>query len=212
MIISLNTMVKCTVFGVLFLLAGMGYAQVGDASASVCLTEDEAALYRLAMAERASKGLPSIPLSADLTRVAQRHVADLVDQGPDRIRGRRCNLHSWSDAGPWEACCYTSDHRKASCMWSKPQELTDYPVAGYEIACANLAWRKPISPAEAIESWRGSTGHYAVLMNSKGWRNPWQAVGVGMQSGYAVLWFGRAEDPKPTPRQCLSGILSPSTP
>ena len=62
------------------------------------------------------------------------HKALKVDNKPDAPP--ECNLHSWSDKGPWSACCYTPDHAQAQCMWDKPSELTNYPGNGYEISAA----------------------------------------------------------------------------
>src|SRR5512138_235757 len=97
----------------------------------VCLSEAELDLYKLANQYRQDKGLSTVPLSKSLTYVAQLHVKDLAGNHP---YNRRCNLHSWSEYGPWSPCCYTEDHKRAACMWDKPSELTNYRSPGYEIA------------------------------------------------------------------------------
>ena len=58
---------------------------------------------------RRDRGLPEIPVSPSLTRVAELHVADLAAHPRDR----GCNLHSWSEHGAWSACCYTDDLAQA---------------------------------------------------------------------------------------------------
>jgi hypothetical protein len=94
-------------------------------------TSEEQKLYDLIMDYRKGKGLPSIPFSCSLTKVAQAHVKDLHLNKPDQ---NTCNMHSWSSKGSWSSCCYTDDHAEAECMWDKPREMTDYEGNGYEIA------------------------------------------------------------------------------
>lgn len=138
---------------------------------------------------RAENALPPIPASPSLCKVATDHVHDLNDNAPHTQPG--CNLHSWSDQGPWTACCYTADHAQAQCMWNKPGELTIYPGAGYENAAAGAG-----SPAQALDLWKGSPPHNEVILNLGIWANyPWQALGADVYQGYAVLWFGAEPDP-----------------
>lgn len=145
-------------------------------------TSDEKVLYELIMDYRVSKGLPEIAVSQSLTKVAQLHSQDLSENRPDQ---GNCNAHSWSNEGDWTACCYTSDHAKASCMWDKPKELTEYQFPGYEISCTGSA-----SPSEAFKAWKKSKHHNAVMVNEGMWEAPWRAIGVGMFKGYATVWFG----------------------
>ena len=152
-------------------------------------TSEEFKLHRLINNYRASKNLPSVPLSRSLSHVAQLHVRDLSKYPP---RGR-CNMHSWSPNGPWTACCYTSDHAQASCMWNKPRELTNYTGYGFECSQMHSAGTNAVS---ALRSWQGSTGHNAVIINQGMWsRQPWKSIGVGIYKRYAVIWFGREKDP-----------------
>jgi hypothetical protein len=139
---------------------------------------------------RAQNNLPAIPPSPSLCMVATAHVHDLVDNSPHTQPGG-CNLHSWSDQGPWSACCYTPDHAQAQCMWDKPGELTIYPGNGYENAAAGVG-----SPAQALGLWQGSQPHNEVILNLGIWAGyPWQALGADVYQGYAVLWFGAEVDP-----------------
>ncbi len=153
------------------------------------MTAEEGRLYDLIMEYRKSRKLTVIPKSPSLTIVAHTHVLDLATNQPDK---GQCNLHSWSAKGTWSPCCYTSDHGKASCMWKKPSELTDYKGNGYEIS----AWSsESITPEQALSMWKGSPGHNACVINSGMWKEPWQAIGVGIHDGYAVVWFGNEPDP-----------------
>jgi len=163
-------------------------------ASSQVLTSEEQELYRILMNYRSQLGLPSIPFSKSLTIVAQTHVRDLNDNKPDK---GRCNMHSWSSNGPWTGCCYTPDHAQANCMWSKPRELTNYKGSGYEIACGSWSSGDSdynITANEALESWKGSQGHNQVIINAGIWNDKWNAIGIGMYKGYAVVWFGKELD------------------
>jgi hypothetical protein len=157
---------------------------------------EEQKLYNLIMEYRRENGLPSIPLSGALTFVAQTHVKDLQTSG---LVNGTCNMHSWSNNGSWTSCCYTSDHAKASCMWEKPRELTNYNGNGYEISYGSYGMNA--SALGALNSWKGSSGHNAVIINQGIWSNHnWSAIGIGISNGYAVVWFGKEVDysAKPT--------------
>lgn len=168
---------------ILFSLLFMMHAEAQE------LNKEEKYLYDLLMSYRKSNSLPEIALSPSLTYVAQQHVKDLESNKPDT---GKCNLHSWSSNGKWTAMCYTSDHAKAKNMWSKPIELTHYPGRGYEIASMSS---DSITAKEAIQLWKASSGHNAVMINQGIWKNvQWNAVGVGIYGKYAVLWFGEEKD------------------
>lgn len=173
--------------------SGSDESSGSSGSAAEGCTPDALELIDLLNAYRAENGLGSIPASSSLCRVGDLHVQDLVAEAPHTVAN--CNLHSWSDAGPWSGCCYTPDHAAAQCMWDKPRELTDYPGNGYENAAGGGS---SLGPAEALDLWKGSSGHNAVMLNEGTWANlTWNAVGVGIADGYAVLWFGEEPDPAP---------------
>lgn len=157
------------------------------------LTNEEKLLYDIIMKYRNEQGLPSISLSASLTIVAQTHVKDLADNKPDL---GNCNAHSWSSSGSWTSCCYTPDHAQAKFMWSKPRELTSYQGKGYEIACgSNDCCSDFIMTANyALESWKKSAGHNAVIINQGMWDDSWNAIGIGLYKGFSVVWFGHERD------------------
>lgn len=160
------------------------------------LTADEKKLYQLIMQYRKSKKLPSIPLSNALTQVAQTHAQDLAKNNPNKKP--KCNMHSWSNSDQWSGCCYTNNHAKASCMWDKPRELTTYPGNGYEIAAQSTI----LSPQEALNLWKKSTGHNNVIINKDIWKKvQWKSIGIGINGQYATVWFGKEDDPEGPPKQ-----------
>lgn len=157
---------------------------------SVCLQSEEKKLYDLIMEYRKEKKLNVIPLSAKLTQVAQVHAKDL-SENHDPFNGK-CNLHSWSKKGKWEPCCYTDDHKKATCMWDKPKEIAGYESNGYEISYYSGAGA---NAAEGIAGWKTSTGHNQVIINDGIWKKiTWNAIGIGIYKEYGVVWFGELKD------------------
>lgn len=150
---------------------------------------------------RQANGLKALPVSVYLSYVAHTHSQDLVDNRPDEqtnASGQSCNLHSWSDKGPWSACCYTPDHAQSQCMWDKPGELTPHKSNGYEIS---LYTSRSGSSAEALlDIWKDSPGHNNVILNKDIWTdNPFAVMGIGIVEGsdrtYANVWFSESPDP-----------------
>jgi hypothetical protein len=153
-------------------------------------TTDENELYRLIMQHRRKSGLPVIPLSSALSKVARIHAKDLMENYTAKAG---CNMHSWSDKGNWIPVCYSPDHRDASLMWSKPSELSTYKGNGYEIAYFHS---ERAIPTEALESWKQSDGHHDLILNRNSWTREWNAVGIGINGNYALVWFGFEKDNK----------------
>jgi uncharacterized protein YkwD len=169
-----------------------GSTNVGNPSAGdVCLSAEEKKLYDLMMEYRKSKGLPPISLSAKLSLVAQTHAKDLTDNykfDPNN----KCNPHSWSKAGKWSSCCYTSNHKEAKCMWDKPKEIADYNSPGYEIAYYSS---RGATAEEGLEGWKKSPSHNPLIINSEMWSKAhWNAIGIGIYKSYGVVWFGEIAD------------------
>jgi hypothetical protein len=157
----------------------------------ICLSEEEKKLYDLIMQYRKSKKLKAIPISSKLTKTAQTHVHDLADNYTYE-EGAKCNPHSWSNKGTWTSCCYTSDHKQAECMWSKPKEIAGYESPGYEIAYYSSAGA---TAQEGLDGWKKSPGHNPLLVNLGIWEKlEWKAIGIGLYKEYGVVWFGEAED------------------
>ena len=157
---------------------------------TICLQPEEKKLYNLLMDYRKSKNLEGIPLSAKLSRVAQVHAKDLSENFDSQ--GGKCNIHSWSKKGKWKPCCYTSDHKEASCMWNKPREISGYESNGFEISYYSSAGA---SATEGVAIWKSSAGHNRVIINEGTWANSkWKAIGIGIYKDYGVVWFGMLED------------------
>lgn len=164
--------------------------------ASVTVSKEELKLYNKIMTYRKLRGLPKIPLSKSLTYVAQTHCLDLYKNKPHKEK--QCNLHSWSTSDEWSSCCYTKNHKNASCMWNKPLELTNYKGDGYEISAGPSKIKNadyPIDAKQALSGWKNSEGHNNVILNKKIWKDrKWEAIGVGIYKGYACVWFGSMPD------------------
>lgn len=163
----------------------------------LCVSQEEHRLYKLINDYRHQNKLPTIPLSTGLTKVSQAHVRDLIDNYKPN---KRCNPHSWSRKGDWSPCCYTPNHKNATCMWDKPREIASYRSNGYEI----VYWHsKQVDPIEALNEWEKSPGHNPLLINNGQWAQvEWKAIGVGIYKQYAAVWFGEKEDTKPPPEFC----------
>lgn len=160
-----------------------------SSSATNCLAPEEKKLIDLINNYRKGKGLPALVVSTSMLNVAQTHAKDLAENHP---ASGACNMHSWSAQGKWSACCYTYDHKKASCMWKKPSELSSYKGNGFEISAGSSG--SAIDASSALKLWQGSSGHNAVIINGGMWSKPWKAFGVGIYRGYAVGWFGHEVD------------------
>lgn len=171
----------------------------GSSSNSVCLSADEKKLFDVVNAYRESMDLEPVPFSAAMTRVAQAHVLDLGANYTFK-RGAKCNPHSWSKKGEWSDCCYTSDHKRAACMWDKPREIAGFDTNGFEI----LSYSSDgVTPGEALVGWQKSKGHHDVMINNASWqRVKWQSMGVGIYEEWAVVWFGEKADSESTYSMC----------
>lgn len=157
----------------------------------ICLNKEEQKLYELMMDYRKSKGLPSIPLSAKLSLVAQTHARDLMANYKFDVNNK-CNPHSWSKKGKWSACCYTNDHKQAKCMWEKPKEIAAYEGYGYEIAYYSS---RGATAEEGLAGWKLSPGHNPLIINDGMWSKvEWKGVGVGFFGEYGIVWFGEVAD------------------
>lgn len=167
-----------------FILKGFGLLREGVKPQPV--SREETALVRKINEYRNKKGLPSIPWSQNLAAVAQLHATDLQQFPP----ASPCNMHSWSSHGNWKPCCYTPDHKEASCMWNKPRELTSYPGQGFEISAMNTA-----ENVDWLAQWQKSLPHHQLIINEGIWKEKkWNAMGLAIRKPYAVVWFGFEAD------------------
>jgi len=146
-------------------------------------------LAQLINSYRKQNGLASIPISQKLTAVAWKHVSDLTTHQPEK----KCNgnLHSWSQNGKWKGGCYDSSNKATwPIMWEKPKEIANYSEYGFEIAYAGSS-----SAQSALNSWKKSAPHNAVILNYPPWdRYNWKALGAVFGGGYACAWFGEKKD------------------
>ncbi len=158
------------------------------------MTEKEAELSFLINQYREKEGLKTLSISKSLTEVARIHVKDSNQNHPETQvdeRGIEGNLHSWSKSNQWTGGAYTSDHKYANMMWSKPSELTDYNGNGYEIAVFSSVGMNPVL---ALDLWKNSPPHNAVITGEGSWNNL-KTFGVGIDGDYAFVWFGKEDDP-----------------
>ena len=180
----------------LLLVTFMFVVQAQDPQRS--LNDKEQHLADLVNEYRVDNGLSAVPITISLTQVARTHIIDLNTYHPDTetYGDGDCNKHSWSNHGDWTAVCYNdSNTAMHSLMRSKPREITDgiYNGDGYEIS----AYGSPnITPESALNVWTGSSVHNDVILERNQWvASHWRAMGVGIDGNYAVVWFGKIEDP-----------------
>jgi hypothetical protein len=175
----------------LLLMFGFTAERKVAVSKNICLNKEEQKLYEVMMAYRKSNGLPAIPISEKLTKVAQTHAKDLMDNYKFDPNAK-CNPHSWSKKGKWTSCCYTSDHKQAKCMWDKPKEISGYAGNGFEIAYYSS---KGATAEEGLAGWKKSPGHNPLIVNEGIWKQvTWKAIGIGFYGEYGIVWFGEVED------------------
>lgn len=173
----------------------MGYNTSG-CSQSTQYPASDVDLCDLVNAYRAENSLPAVPLSPALMAVARAHVEDAPGYFGSNPPSQ-CNLHSWSDNTPlWTGCCYTSDHAQADCMWRKVREITaswpkPFTGNGYENSARGYS-----SNAAALNGWKSSSGHNAVILNTGIWASrTWRSMGCGSDNGFYYLWFSDTADP-----------------
>lgn len=162
--------------------------ELGTPSAMPDAANDALALAAAINEYRESLGLPRVPWSKSLAKVATAHVRDLNVNKPT---SDTCNMHSWSKRGRWTACCYDSSKVAPKCMWTKPQEIARFRAKGYEVA----AFATGITPARALELWRNSAQHHDMIANRASWKtSTWRAFAVAIDGDYAVAWFAETAD------------------
>lgn len=183
-----------------FFLPGFSQDQIPD---DFCISSEELKLYNLVNKYRQEHKLPEISLSKNLCYVAKLHVSDLQFNHPDTAQ---CNLHSWSDQGHWNECCYGRTKFNNTCMTSKPLELTTYPGSGFEIAF----WESvDAMPEVVLDLWKSSSASNDLILNRDIWKGKtWKAFGVGMLEGYAVVWFGDEADNDEGVKVCNTGKMA----
>ena len=172
-----------------------------------CISSEEYKLYQLITEYRTAMNLDAIPLSKSLCYVAKVHATDLINNKPDT---NTCNFHSWSDKGEWTACCFEKEVKDKSCMLNKAREITRYPGDAFEI----IYWENKKADAEkAFNQWRETGVARSLITNFKTWESyDWYAMGIGIQDGFAIAWFGEEPDVEPAVNVCGTDILVENKP
>jgi hypothetical protein len=157
----------------------------GNDSVKVVLSQDENILVNIINDMRRQNKMEAIPLSADLCKVSQTHIEDLMKNKPQE---RGCSLHSWSGGGKWTSCCNTKDAFGIECMKSKPREITGYKGDGYEL----IYWGADKATAsDAGKLWKQVDASSDMILSHAKWSAyHWKALGVGIKDGFAILWLG----------------------
>jgi len=178
-----------------FLLSGFTlFSQVPE---EFCVSQDEYALYRKINDYRQSKGQQVVPISKSLCYVAKMHVVDLFENHPDTSF---CNLNSWSDKGPWTACCHSKQKPDPECILNKPKELTDYDGTAHEICYFDS---HDVEVDTVFNFWFRVEQAKDILVNNRKWSMyVWQAMGVAIYKNYACVWLGEAKDTLTEPGIC----------
>lgn len=170
--------------------------------ADFCISQEEYQLYNLINDYRKALKLPALSLAKSLCYVAHQHTQDLITNHPDTSI---CNFHSWSDKGNWTACCYQKEIKDKACMQDKPKELTNYPDIAYEI----VYWENNDATAEnAFDQWRETISSRSLITNFKEWEDfEWKAVGISINKGFAIAWFGEEQDTEYETKVCGTNII-----
>ena len=176
------------------------------------LSDKEAQLAHLINVYRWAHGLPYLPVTNSLTKVARAHIQDLDAYHPE-YHGE-CDWHSWSSHGDWtEVCCNYSDETYLQTN-SKPREIAEsYNSNGYEIAFKKQG--SDATPEDAFDYFTNFGSIHGPELDEKDlilernrWSNyNWKSMGVGIDGKSAVAWFGEIEDPAgPVPDTLGPGI------
>jgi len=185
----------------LLILNTKSIAQTDTISEDFCISSEEYQLYQLINDYRKTFALAPIDLSKSLSFVAKKHVHDLaVNYNPDSI----CNMHSWSDKGRWASICFPSEQSKKNNVWLKAKEIIGYPSEANEITF----WSNvESSPRQILNFWRENKESNDLLINQLDWeKKSWNAIGIGIENGYAVVWLGESVDFEVSTSVCGSSV------
>lgn len=179
----------------LFMLIGfVGFnaktmAQTDTIPDDFCISSEEYQLYQLINDYRKAFALPEVALSKSLCYVAITHARDLdANYHADSV----CTMLSWSNKGAWKSICFPSEQSKKNNVRMKAKEIIGYPSEAYELTYwSNLK----NTPRQILSFWRDNKASNEILLNKGTWKsNSWNAMGVGIENGYALVWFGKAVD------------------
>lgn len=185
------------------------YGQIGEVPKDFCISQKEYRLYQLVNNYREKLALDVIPLSNSLSYVAKTHAADLSS---NYKQGDDCNMYSWSDKGDWKAFCYPADQNRKNDIKDKAKEISGYPGKAWELTYWDNV---DVDLEEVISFWNSIPYTGAILSNTdKFAEKGWKSLGVAVQDGYVLLWFGEKEDTEPSTIICETGekIINNSIP
>jgi hypothetical protein len=177
-----------------------GQIQLGTVPENLCLNQNEFLLYKSVNEYRNKLALDAIPLSKSLSYVAKLHARDLSENYPF---GEDCNMYSWSDKGEWEPFCYPADQNRNNDIKDKAKEISSYSGKAYEITY----WDNTDDTYDKIISfWNSIPYTSAIISNTDKFADiEWKSIGVGIQDGYVLLWFGKAADEETNLVLCETG-------
>lgn len=195
----------------LFLLLGFQiiYAQSKPIPDQFCISQQEYRLYSMINEYRARLALDPIPLSKSLSYVAKTHASDLAANYP---MGEDCNMHSWSDKGDWKPFCFPADQDRKNDIKDKAKELTSYPGKAWEITY----WDNTVLDLTMVmEFWRSIPYTANMMSNTGKWADtPWKSMGIAIEKGYVLVWFGQDVDVEVSTVICETGekVMNTSIP
>lgn len=142
------------------------------------ISKDEQQLQFLINQYRKENELDEIPISRDLSIVANRHLLDLQEN-------LKFLTHSWSN------CPYDIKNKNTwNCITEAPRRLnTEHSGEGFENLYRNLSGNA--NPSLALEGWKKSPLHNSLILNLGGWKSSkWSSIGVSIRGQYAAIWLG----------------------
>jgi len=153
------------------------------------ISQDEMILYNMINDFRRQNKHSLIPLSPALCTVSHTHIDDILSSQPQK---KGCSLHSWSESVNWSGCCHVQNLSGMQCMKIKPKEITGYPGFGYEL----IYWgEEQAMPADAFNLWQQTDASADMILGRGKWKGyQWNALGVGIKEGYALIWLGDKKD------------------
>ncbi len=141
------------------------------------ISEQETELFGLVNEYREQNKLAKVYMSETVCLVANRHALDLS-------YNIRKLTHSWSD------CDYDPKNSKTfGCILYAPKRF--YPnFSGLAFENVYFTSGKRVISYDALEAWKKSPMHNAVILNQSSFKNfEWLEGCVAIEKNYAALWF-----------------------
>lgn len=176
-------------------------AQTDTIPDDFCISSEEYQLYQLINDYRKAFTLPEVALSKSLCYVAITHARDLsANYNADTV----CTMLSWSDKGKWTPICFPSEQSRKNNVRMKAKEIIGYPSEAYELTYwSNIK----NTPRQILNFWRENKPSNEILLNKGAWKTvTWNAMGVSIENGYALVWFGIAVDYEVETKVCGTSL------